>query len=494
MAIIQWIWNNIVCSTSIMIALLILIGQLISRKTVMESIAGALKGYIGVVVFSLATGGLGTVFRPIIEALTAKFAIDVAINDSYYGLAMMQARFEELGGNLGLSGLITGLVVLTLIALALLKKVTKIRTLMIQGHSIFFDATRCLVIVFCLYPTLPTWALVLFAVLLAALTEAVGSNLAVEAAQDLTGGANITVGHVQMIGNRIAWEIGRLIEKRSLKKTGKKPKGFEDLELPGWLSIFTDVYVSCYFVMFVFFGIIMLALGKETMMTIDPSLTESSSYGMYIFITAGKFPMYLVILFTGLRMFVAEIMAAFDGLNKRVLHGVLPGIDVAAFFGFAGNPNVVTMGFLSGSIIMILCTVIGLVCKLPFVVMMGFTQMMFDNAPMAMFGHKRGGIKGLFAGTALCAVVDTLVGGFVGWTLGYMPFSGFTFQFDWALELGIFAPVLKLGVGGLITMLVVLLLIPQLQYWLTKDKEDYFLVASDYQAYKEKQDAKENQK
>lgn len=40
----------------------------------------------------------------------------------------------------------------------------------------------------------------------------------------------------------------------------------------------------------------------------------------------------------------------------------------------------------------------------------------------------------------------------------------------------------------------VLLLIPQLQYWLTKDKEDYFLVASDYQAYKEKQDAKENQK
>lgn len=484
MAILQWIWDNIFCNAGVFLALLIVIGQLLSKKTFLDSVVGGIKGYIGYVVFGIATGGLGDTFRPILFSLKERFSLDVAINDSYYGLAAMEQKFNDLGGNMGLSGVVMGLGILILIVLALGRKVTKVRTLNIQGHSLAYEGMRCLMLVFCLYPFAPTGLVIVLAAGYMAIHMAATANLSVEPCQDLTDGANMAIDHCQVFGDRLAWEIGKKIETRSIKKTGKKPVSFDTLKLPGWLSLFNDVYVSCFIVMFLFFGVIMMALGRTSLMAIDPELTESTSLLMYIFATAGKFPMYLVILFTGLRMFVAEIMVAFDGLNKKALHGVIPAIDIAAFFGFAGNPNVITMGFLVGTVVMICCTVIGVIFNMPFVVMMGFTQMMFDNAPVAMFGHQHGGVKGLFIGAIICGVVDTFLGGLAGLLLGYMPYNGFAFQFDYAVEFTLFGPIVNTGIIGFVIFLLVLLAIPQIQYALTKDKEGYYLVASDYQEYK----------
>lgn len=482
----KFVWENFLCNDGFVIFLLIFLGQLAAKKTRSEAFAGGLKGYIGFLVYCVATGGMGTAYRPFLEAFTNKYAANIAINDSYYGLSIMQSRFTELGGNLGLSSIVMLVGLGFGILLVLCKRITKIRCLSIQGSSYAYEGWRCLLLVFCIYPFVPTWQVIVMAGAYLAIHACVSGNLSITAAQDLTDGCNMAIDHCQNIGSTIAWHVGKRIEKRSIEKTGKPPKSFDNLKLPGWLSIFNDVYVSCFLVMFLFFGAIILALGRESIAAIDSSFTEGSSFLAYTFTTAGKFPMYLVILFTGLRMFVAEIMVAFEGLNKRILKGVLPSVDIAAFFGFVENGNVITMGFLIGTIVMLLCTTIGILIKSPFVVMMGFTQMMFDNAPVAMFGHKHGGIKGLVFGAALSGIVDTVLGGLALYLLGYTPYTGAAFQFDYAIEFSLFGWVLPRGAVFFVIFLVCLLAVPQIQYALCKDKQDYWLIVEDYEAYKAK--------
>ncbi len=483
---VEWIWNNYFCNDGIVIFLLVFIGYRLSKRSVSEAIAGGIRGYVGLIVYWIATGGIGSAFRPLIEGFTTKYAASLAINDSYYGLAMMEERVRDLGGNMSLTSMAMVVGILISIVLALGKKITKVRIIMTMGSSYAYEALRYVPLVFCLYPSAPAWLIIVLAGATMACHAACMTNLSVEAAQDFSDGANMSIDHVQNLGDYLAWKIGKKIEKDSIAKTGKKPKSLDDIKLPGWLSIFDDVYVASFITMFIFFGILILSLGRDTIMQIDPDFGADSSFLVYIFETAGKFPMYLVVLFVGLKMFSAEIMVAFEGLNKKVLKGVLPAVDIAAFFGFVENGTVITLGFIIGTIEMMLWTAIGLALKSPFAVMMGFTQMMFDNAPVAMFGHKHGGIKGLVIGASLSAFVDTVLGGLAIWFMGYMPYSGATFQFDYAVEYSIFGKILPLGIGFYVLFLLILLAVPQIQYALTKDKEDYWLVSEDYEAYKQK--------
>ena len=486
LSIVDWIWTNIFSSAALFMGLLIMIGQLCARKPVLDSVCSGVKGYIGYLVFNVATSGFSTTFRPILNGLRALFGVTLTVNDSYYGLSAQKQAFADAGGNDGLQGPILVVALAIMIVFVLLRRVTKIRSFPIQGHLLTNTSLRLLLTISPIMPHPNRLPLIVVCGVIMALRLIVPTNFSVEPAQDLTDGVGMVVGHAQMFADRIAWEVGKKIEKNSIKKTGKKPKRLDDLRLPGWLRIFDDVYVSCFLVMFIFFGIIMAIIGKEAMMEIDSSLSAGSSFLMYIFGTAAKFPLYLVILFSGLRMFVAEITDAFSGLTQGVLKGILPGIDVAAFYGYCGNPNIITAGFLWGTIVMIIMTILGVVLNAPVIVMMGFTQMMFDNASAGMFGHHRGGIKGLIFGASLTGVVDVVFGGLCAWVYGLaQTVQGVAAPFDQSIMMSTVGLGIKyLGIAGLVIWCVVMIALPQIQYYCCKDKEAYWLAATDWEEYK----------
>lgn len=488
LTIINWIWKNIFSSAALFMGVLIIIGQLACKKKFLDldAFCSGLKGYIGYLVFNVATSAFSSTFRPILNGLRALFNVTLTVNDSYYGLSAQKQAFADAGGNDGLQGMILVVAIAIMVLMVLFRKVTKMRSFPIQGHLLTNTSLGILLIIFLIMPGASNLQLIIVCGVIMALRLMIPTNFAVEAAQDLTDGSGIVVGHAQMFADRIAWEIGRKIEKKSLKKTGKKPKHLDDLQLPGWLRIFDDVYVSCFLIMFVFFGIIMLILGEASMHEIDSSFKEGSSFLMYIIGTAAKFPLNLVILFAGLRMFVAEITDAFTGLTQGVLKGVLPGIDIAAFFGYCGNPNIITASFLCGTLIMLAMTILGVLLNAPVIVMMGFTQMMFDNAGAGMFGHHRGGIKGLICGTALTGIVDPLFGGIAAWVYGLSEtVQGVAAPFDQSIMMSTVGLGIKyLGIAGLVIWCVIMLAIPQIQYARCKDKEAYWLAATDWEAYK----------
>ncbi|WP_330848115.1 PTS transporter subunit IIC, partial [Streptococcus suis] len=80
-----------------------------------------------------------------------------------------------------------------------------------------------------------------------------------------------------------------------------------------------------------------------------PYNPAKQAFFMYVIQTAFTFSVYLFILMQGVRMFVAELTNAFQGISSKLLPGSFPAVDVAASYGF-GSSNAVLSGFAFGLI------------------------------------------------------------------------------------------------------------------------------------------------
>ena len=174
---------------------------------------------------------------------------------------------------------------------------------------------------------------------------------------------------------------------------------------------------------------------------------------------------------TGVRMFVAELTASFQGISSRILPGVLPGVDCAATYNF-GSPNAPLFGFVCGAIgqfITIACLVI---FGSPILIITGFVPVFFDNATIAVYADKRGGIKAAVILTFLCGVVQVLGGAVAVWLFELS--GGWHGNIDWSTLWPLFGMMMKyLGYFGIAGVVIFMLAIPQLQYYLSKDKKSY---------------------
>lgn len=278
------------------------------------------------------------------------------------------------------------------------------------------------------------------------------------------------------------------MKKRDEKKNRliKQDKKIEDIKLPGFLSIFNENMVATSLLMLFFFGIILIVLGKDYLIQAQ-FMQEGQSFLFYIMTTSLNFAVYLAILQLGVRTFVDELTQSFQGISNTILPGAVPGIDVAATFGF-GSPNAVTIGFLFGALGQFLMIGLLILLKSPTIVIAGFIPLFFDNAVTAVYANNRGGFKAACLFPFLSGIIQ--VGGsalFATW-IGMSTYGGYIGMFDWATAWPLFTVVMKvLGYAGIAVVVIGLLAIPQLQY--RKNPEGYFLIVEDYEKYAEKQKA-----
>ena len=168
----------------------------------------------------------------------------------------------------------------------------------------------------------------------------------------------------------------------------------------------------------------------------------------------------------------------------------MPGVDCAVIFGF-GSANAVPLGFLAGFLGQIIAIATLVILKSPVLVICGFVPVFFDNATIAVFANEKGGIKAALILpfiSGLCQVFGSAL--IAGW-VGMAAYGGYLGMWDWAVVWPVFTAILKfLGIIGIPVVVILLLLIPQLQYKF--DKEGYFKMTEDYEAYKELKDKREN--
>lgn len=472
---------NILTQPAFLIGFIVLIGYILLERPWYESIAGFLKATVGYFILAVGSGGLITNFRPVLVGLKDRFNLDAMVIDPYFGQNAVTAGVEETFGRIFADVMLLLLFAfITNILLVRFNKYTKMRAVFTTGNvQVQQASTAFWIILFC-FPTLGRIETLVIMSIILGLYWAVGSNLTVGITQELTEGAGFAIAHQQMFGTAF---FAHMAERFKHKGTKKESKRLEDIELPGFMSIFNENMVATSILMLFFFGIIFLVLGKPYLVQAE-FMKETDNFFFYILKNALQFAVYLAILQLGVRTFVAELTESFQGIANKWLPGAVPGIDVAATFAF-GSPNAVTIGFLFGALGQFLAIAILILMKSPTIVIAGFIPLFFDNAVIATFANNRGGAKAAMIFPFISGLIQVFGSAIFATWIGLSQYGGYLGMFDWATVWPGFAVLMKfLGYIGIVAVVIILIIIPQLQY--RRNPEGYFLITEDYDAYAEK--------
>ena len=471
-----------------MVGFLVLLGYILKREKWYNTLGGTLKAIIGMLILNVGSGGLVSNFRPILAGLKDRFNLTACVIDPYYGQNAVTAGVEETFGK-GFSQVMILLLIAFIVNILLVRfnKITKCRTLFTTGHVQVQQASTAFWLIMFAVPALlknDTVMLICMAVVLGAYW-AVGSNLTVKPMQELTDGAGFAIAHQQMFGIRLGyWAADKLFGEKKDKdgNVTRKVKKVGDLEMPGFFSIFNENMVCTAILMTVFFGIIMLIIGKPYFIE-SGAMGEKVNFAWYILDKSLHFAVYLAILQLGVRTFVTELTASFQGIADKLLPSSIPGVDCAVCYGF-GDSNAVTFGFLAGLVGQLLAIVILILVGSPTIIICGFVPVFFDNATIGLVANEKGGLKACLVIPFISGLIQVFGSALIAGWVGMAQYGGYLGMFDWATVWPIMTVIMKyLGYVGIAVVAIALLAIPQIEYRM--DKKGYFLITEDYEAYKE---------
>ena len=480
--------TNILRNAPFMIGFITMIGYILLKKKWYDVLGGTLKAIIGMLILNVGSGGLVSTFRPILAGLKDRFNLTATVIDPYFGQNAVTAGVEEMFGA-GFSQVMILLLIAFIVNILLVRfnKITKCRSLFTTGHvQVQQAATAYWLILFALpglwqggIKTVPM--LIVMSIILGAYW-AVGSNLTVKPMQELTDGAGFAIAHQQMFGIRLGYILADKLFGTNGGKRKKEIKKVGDLELPGFFSIFNENMVCTAILMTVFFGIIMIIIGKPFFVE-QGSLGESASFVMYILTTCLNFAVYLAILQLGVRTFVTELTASFQGIADKLLPASVPGVDCAVCYGF-GDANAVTFGFLAGLTGQLIAIIALIIFKSPVLIICGFVPVFFDNATIGLVANEKGGLKACLVIPFISGLIQVFGSALIAGWVGMAQYGGYLGMFDWATVWPLFTVILKyLSYAGVAVVAILLLALPQIEY--RRDPKAYFLITEDYEAYKE---------
>ena len=384
--------TNILEQPAFMIGLIVALGYILLKKPWYDVLAGVIKAIVGYLILTVGSSGLVSNFRPVLVGLKDRFNMDAMVIDPYFGQNAVTAGVEEVfGKGFGEAMVLLLIAFIVNIILVRFSKVTKMRALFTTGHVQVQQAATAYWLIMFACPFLLTKNVAMLVVMsvILGLYWAVGANLTIKPCQELSDGAGFCLAHQQMFGIALnTWIAEKFFGK---KKNGKEVKKIDDVELPGFMSIFNDNMVCTSILMLIFFGAILVILGRDYL-TEQGFMTEGQSMVFYVIQTCLYFSVYLAILQLGVRTFVTELTQSFQGIADKLLPGSIPGVDCAVAFGF-GSANAVPIGFLAGFVGQILAIAVLIVLKSPVLVICGFVPVFFDNATIGIFANEKGGVK-----------------------------------------------------------------------------------------------------
>lgn len=481
-----WVFfaTNILTQPAYFIGLIVFIGYLLLKKPIYEAFAGFIKATVGYMILAVGSGGLVNNFRPFLVGLKDRFNLNAMVIDPYFGqnavTAGLGARFGRTFSQVMLLLLIAFVMNLILVRL---KKWTKMRAVFTTGHVQLQQASTAFWLILFCFPKLGDTQILLLMGLILGLYWAVGSNLTVEVTQELTEGGGFAIAHQQMFGIALFAKLAEKMKKKSSKR-------LDDIKFPGFLSIFNENMVATAILMFIFFGALLVILGKPYLVHMK-FMTADANFFFYIATTSFNFAVYLAILQLGVRTFVTELTNSFQGISNSLLPGAVPGVDCAATFGF-GSANAVTVGFLMGALGQFLAIVVLLLLHSPTLVIAGFVPVFFDNAVIAIYADNRGGIKAAILFPFISGLIQVFGSALIAGWVGLSAYGGYLGMFDWATVWPFFTVLMKFaGYIGVVLVVLILIAIPQIQY--RRHPDTYFLITEDYDAYLKKKEEKEQQ-
>ncbi|MGU8153130.1 PTS ascorbate transporter subunit IIC [Clostridium perfringens] len=364
---------------ALFMGLVVAIGLILQRKPIDAILKGIFKGIIGMVILLKGVDIVVSSITPLANAFSGLFN-----TQSNSTLGDFNVFLGQYGSYVGLI-LLCGFVINIIIA-----RYTRFKTIYLTGNILFWYPMLFLAVG--IENNVSGLKLFIFTLIMYILVITIFPYILRKHVKYVTGNDSFTIGHTASIYCLLGSYIGKLV--------GQKDKNIENLNLPKSLSFFRDTNITAAIVMFIVYIIVGLFIGKESRIAIygsEPLITYSLIQGI-------TFAAGMIILLTGVRMILGEIIPSFKGIADKLAKGSIPALDIPMIFPY--GPNALLIGFIIALITSIgTLFLLGASGVLNFALIPLVVACYFDVAPGAIFANARGGWPAAIITSALGGII-----------------------------------------------------------------------------------------
>ncbi len=364
---------------ALFMGLVVAIGLILQRKPIDAILKGIFKGIIGMVILLKGVDIVVSSITPLANAFSGLFN-----TQSNSTLGDFNVFLGQYGSYVGLI-LLCGFLINIIIA-----RYTRFKTIYLTGNILFWYPMLFLAVG--IENNVSGLKLFIFTLIMYILVITIFPYILRKHVKYVTGNDSFTIGHTASIYCLLGSYIGKLV--------GQKDKNIENLNLPKSLSFFRDTNITAAIVMFIVYIIVGLFIGKESRIAIygsEPLITYSLIQGI-------TFAAGMIILLTGVRMILGEIIPSFKGIADKLAKGSIPALDIPMIFPY--GPNALLIGFIIALITSIgTLFLLGASGVLTFALIPLVVACYFDVAPGAIFANARGGWPAAIITSALGGII-----------------------------------------------------------------------------------------
>jgi len=384
MSVINFLINEVFIEAPVFLGLVALIGLLLQKKSAEDVLEGTIKTIVGIVILNAGIGVFLGSLIPLTTLLNSSFGITGVLPDCFgpFGIAMQTYGVEIP------TAFVFAFILHLLLVRILPFKYTK--NVFLTGHIMLFNASIMIIVGRSTLGLTGTWQIV-FSAVMTALFWTFMPAIARPFTDPVTNG-RFTLGHLQTLDLPVGTWLGRLV----------KSKRSDELELPGIFNLFSDYTVLLSVLIPLIYILIGVAAGVEAV----SSLSGGKNWIVWLILQGFGFAAGIAVVLYGVRMFLAAMIPAFEGISKKLLPGTQPALDSPVFFQF--SPSGSMLGFVSCFLTMVVWTIVQIIIKSPLIIFPGPIFFFFDGALAGVFGDIHGGWKGAILGGIGIAIVCNL--------------------------------------------------------------------------------------
>ena len=435
--------RDILQQPALLIGLVSLVGLVALGKPFYKVMTGTLKPILGYLMLSAGAGFIVENLDPLGKMIQEGFHITGVVpnNEAIVSVAQQVLGVETM------SILVVGLLVNLLIA-----RCTKFKYVFLTGHHSFFMACRLSAVL--VTADRKGIELILSGGFLLGAWSAISPAIGQRYTNRVTEGDGIAMGHFGSLAYYISAWVG--------SKVGDAKDSTEKIEIPEKWGFLRDTTVSTAITMMFFYLLAAVAAGP----TYVGTLSGGMSPFLFALMAGLKFAVGVTIVYSGVRMILADLIPAFEGIATRVIPNAVPAVDCAVFFTYA--PTAVVIGFVAsfigGIVGMLLLGVAGSVLIIP-----GLVPHFFCGATAGIFGNATGGRRGAAIGAFVNGLLISFTPALLLPVLGALGFQNTTFgDFDFGV-LGIVLGSLsgawgKAGIFAVSAVFLIILLLPNFMH------------------------------
>lgn len=437
-------FQNILSEPAFLMGLIAFVGLIALKTPGHKVLTGTLGPILGYLMLSAGAGVIQANLNPLATLIQKGFNITGVVpnNEAVTSVAQKILGVETM------SILIIGLLINLLIA-----RFTRYKYIFLTGHHSFFMACLLSAVLGALHfsgiPMVLVGGLILGS--WSAISPAIGQKYTLK----VTDGDEIAMGHFGSLGYYLSAWIG--------SKVGKGSESTEELHISEKWSFLRNTTISTGLVMVVFYLVGVIACLIRNPKVID-QLSGGKNPFIFAIISGLTFAVGVAIVYSGVRMILADLIPAFQGIVTKLIPNAVPAVDCAVFFPYA--PTAVILGFassfLGGLIGMFILGAIGGVLIIP-----GMVPHFFCGATAGIYGNSTGGRRGAVAGAFVNGLFLAFLPAAVLPVLGKLGFANTTFgDFDF----GVFGILLgridgsigQIGIYLIVALMVIALILPTL--------------------------------